>query len=446
MPRPAPKRTRQAKGALAHAETCTQNDSTAKSPERGSALDPRALRQTPLTKSHDQAIESSPTGDRTGTGSRPPTRSRGYSASLSLVGRQGEGSSRVPGTPGYDSSVLSNFRRRPRQQSILQMVQAEDNSSELDDDDFLGGLSPQDESTPLNLSRGKSLLVQKDQSPSPSESPPSSAGSRKRKRPEEIQVPASLPEPSQDIVQDSPNATPIARRREESYIAENTPQPQFSDILSQTMAPPASSPFMSTQGSTTGRAPSPQVVLRKSSGGKKKKDPAHLSTATLQDKLLPRRRPRRRPDQPVDEYDISSDQSDTGMHYAASGDEDELNYQPSRRRGRSSKPQPLSNAREKSKSQNQKQKKATAKTSGPATYASARRSGGVDKENEQVLSSPGSPLTSAPDSDASDAETGKRTPRRITSEELRAAARKFAEVDQWKLEFEEVEDVSASEM
>lgn len=460
MPRPAPKRTRQTKGAPAPAaaDARNQNDSTAKSPERGSALDPRALRsQTPLAKNHDQVIESSPTGDQTGTGSRPgtasrpPTRSRGYSATLSFAGRKGDGSSRIPGTPGYDSSVLSNFRRRPRQQSILQMVQADDNSSELDDDDFLGGLSPQDESTPLNPSRGKSLLVQPEQSPSPSGSPPSSAGSRKRKRPEEIQVPASLPEPSREIVQDSPSITPIARRTRdhESYVAEDTPQPQFHEILSQTMAPPASSPLASTQGSIAGAAPSPLVVPRKSSGGKKTKDPAHLSTAKLQEQLLPRRRHRRRRDQPTDEYDITSDESDSGMHHAASGDEDELNYRPSRpRRGGTNKPQPLSNAREKSKTNNQKQKKSkakpgsAAKSSGPATYAQARRSGGVDKENEQVPSSPASsPLTSPPDSD-SDAEPGKQTPRRVVSEELRAAAKKFAEVDQWQLEFE---DVSASE-
>lgn len=456
MPRPAPKRTRQTKVAPASATTDAhnENESTAKSPERGSALDPRALRsQTPLAKNHDQAIDSSPTGDRTGTGSRPgtasrpPTRSRGYSATLSFAGRKGDGNSRIPGTPGYDSSVLSNFRRRPRQQSILQMVQAEDDSSELDDDDFLGGLSPQDESTPLNLSRGKSLLVRTEESPSPSGSPPSSAGSRKRKRPEEIQVPASLPEPSQDIVQDSPNATPVAPPRyNASHMAEDTPQPQFPEVWSQTMAPPASSPVVSTQGSIAGAATEPRVAPRKSSGGKKTKDPAHLSTARLQEQLLPRRRHRRRRDQPTDEYDISSDESDTGMHHAASGDEDELNYQPSRsRRGGSTKPKPLGNAREKSKTNNQKQKKAKtkAKASGSTTDARARRSGGGDKENELVPSSPGSsPLTSPPDSDVSDTETGKQTPRRIVSEELRAAAKKFAEVDQWQLEFE---DVSASE-
>jgi hypothetical protein len=49
-----------------------------------------------------------------------------------------------------------------------------------------------------------------------------------------------------------------------------------------------------------------------------------------------------------------------------------------------------------------------------------------------------------PDSEAeSDTNTGNRTPRRFTSAELRAATLKFAEIDQWEMEFE---DVSGSEI
>ena len=333
------------------------------------------------------------------------------------------------------------------------MMQAEDGSSELDDDDFLGGLSPQDESTPLNLSRGKSLLVrQPEQSPSPSESLPSSGGSRKRKRPEEIQVPESPSERTQEIVQDSQNETPVPRERErdqESHVSERTIQAQSPAIFSQTMAPPASSPLRSTQGSTAGAPRSPSVVPRKVSGNTKPKDPSHLSTAALQDRLLPRRRQRRRKHRPADGAEGSSDESDDGMHDAASGDDDELSYLPSKpRRGQSSKPKPLSHTRDKSKTNKQKQKKTTksgsaAKPSGPATYSQARKSSGVDKENEQHMSSPSSsPLSSPPDSDASDSDVDAEPARRYMSEELRAAAKKFAEVDQWQMEFEEV---SASE-
>lgn len=446
MPRPAPKRNR----TKPNPQTETQKDDiSATSPERGSTLDPRqALRsQTPMTTSYEQAIESSPTGSRPGTGSRPPTRSRGYSSTLSFAGRKGDTSSRIPGTPGYDSSVLSNFRRRPRQQSILQMMQADDGSSELDDDDFLGGLSPQDESTPLNLSRGKSLLVRTEQSPSPSESLPSSGGSRKSRPAEEVLVPESSIESAQDVVEDTPTATPIARVPS-SHPSEGTPRAiPFPDILSQTLAPPASSPGLSTNGSVA-NGPALQDL-----DNTKQKDPLQLSTAALQNKLLPRRRQRRRKRGPAGDFNVPSDESDEEMHDAASGDDDELSYISSRRRGnRSNKPKPLGNTRAKS---NQKQKKAKAKLAsgskpaepqGPATFGRPRHANGdVDKENE-MLSSPGSsPLSSPPDSDVdmSDSESETGSGRRVMSDELRAAIKKFAEVDQWKMEYE---DISASEL
>jgi hypothetical protein len=143
------------------------------------------------------------------------------------------------------------------------------------------------------------------------------------------------------------------------------------------------------------------------------------------------------------------------MHDAASGDEDELSYLPSRRsrRGQSDKRKPLGTAREKPKLNNQKQGKSKIKSApapkpselqAPATYSRASRSG-VDKENELLLSSPSSsssPLSSPPDSDASESEGEAQSSRRYVSDELRAAAKKFAEVDKWQMEFEEL---SASE-
>ncbi|KAJ5988299.1 hypothetical protein N7481_003509 [Penicillium waksmanii] len=497
MPRPAPKRNRltKPKATKANAPKPDQNETTAKSPpaeRRAPSVDPR---QTPLAKNHDHAIESSPTGDRPGTGSRPgtasrpPTRSRGYSSTMSVAGRKGEtnanANSRIPGTPSFDTSMLSNFRRRPRQQSILQMVQAEDGSSELDDDDFLGGLSPQDESTPLNRPRGKSLLVKPDEqeespsgsqspSPSPSQSLPSSdsAGSRKRKRfakiEVQIQVPrSSAPKASQiedeeiNQIDDTPSATPIPRNTypEESQREGETPQPpRFSDILSQTFLPPASSP-----ASTAATAPRSPLVVPQVSGKRRPKDSAHMSTAALQNKLLPRRRLRRlRQRDAGEQHDGSSDDSDDGStHDAASGDDDELSRPTSSRRSRSqsrgasapAKPRPLRNSHDKSKLNNPKQRKPRGKKAAAAapeeepattTYSRSRGEGGVDKENEFQLSRSGSPLSSVPDSDAeSNTGAGNRTPRRFTSAELRAATLKFAEIDQWEMEFE---DVSGSEI
>lgn len=337
------------------------------------------------------------------------------------------------------------------------MMQADDGSSDLDDDDFLGGLSPNDESTPLNLSRGKSLLLKPTEksSPSPSESPLSSGGSRKRKRmTQEIQVPQS----PVDMVEDTPTATPIQRDNSRHDIddelpedevvepdeeetedpedeierVEATPQSQqFPEIMSQTMLPPASSPA----GSATPGDSTPRPVQRK-----KSKAPSHLSTANLQDKLLPRRRRRLRA------INDDSDESDD-QHDAASGDEDELNYPSQRSSGRrtgKSKPRPLSTARN-PKQQKSKEKKIKDKSSGPnapATYSRSQASG-VNKENETVLSSPSSsPLSSPPESDVSDSESMETEATRCVSDELRAAVKKFAEVDQWEMEFE---DVSASE-
>lgn len=389
MPRPAPKRSRTVgKNQNKGTDDPRPQDDAVKSPIQ---TDPRhSLRnQTPLTKSHEQAIESSPTGDRPssrpGTGSRPPTRSRGYSSTLSFAGRKGDANSRIPGTPGFDNSVLSNFRRRPRQQSILQMMQADDDgSSDLDDDDFLGGLSPNDESTPLNLSRTIHIKS----------SSPLSSGSRKRKR-----MTQEFPEPELPVdIDDTPTATPCPREGEDNEDeVEINEAAQPLETLSQTVLPPVSSPAGSTHPE-----PTPQISLKKRT--------THLSTASLQNRLLPRRRRRL-------SNDIVDDQ-----HDAASGDEDELNYpsQRSRRAGKS-KPKPLCIQDPKPR------------VTKKPTYS---RSQGMDKENEMLSSPSSSPLSSLPESDVSDSESMVR----CVSDELRAAIKKFAEVDQWQMEYEDVSE------
>jgi hypothetical protein len=357
------------------------------------------------------------------------------------------------------------------------MMQAEDDSSELDDDDFLGGLSPDDESTPLNRSRGKSLLIKpSEDSPSRSESPLSSPeGSRKRKRmTQEIQVPQSPIQSHINVVKDTPTATPIQldgsltreaeeaeaevpeqdveEEEEEVERVEDTQQSQqYPEIFSQTMLPPTSSPMRSPAGSATVTGDSTPTASQPAAR-KKSKAPTHLSTASLQDKLLPRRR--RRKNRAGDDFDVPSDESDD-QHDAASGDEDELSYpsrRPSRRKASSRKPKPLANAQDKSRVNNPRQwnakekpAKSKAARKAPTTYSRSRGSIGVEKENEMLaLSSPSSsPLSSPPDSDVSDNESAGTEPTpRCVSDELRAAVKKFAEVDQWKMEFE---DVSASE-
>ncbi|GKZ51680.1 hypothetical protein AbraIFM66951_006739 [Aspergillus brasiliensis] len=363
----------------------------------------RQLRnQTPLTRAQEHAIESSPIGEREATGSRPATRARGYSSTLSVAGRKGDAGSKVPGTPAFESSILSNFRRRPRQPSILQMMQAEDGSSDFDDDDddedniFLGSLSPEDESTPLNLSR----------------------------------------------VQDSPGA------------------------FSQTLAPPmSSSPPLSPTHTT-----SPEMTQEKRIDKSAKSTASRklvLPTAALQNRLLPRRNRSQRKRFVRDGSEIPEDPSDGG-HSATQqddDDDDELYYLPPKRSSRA----------QRKRSEEQKPARSTTRTvqrrqpiadsvegqitggRNPPTqpYVTARKSGekkmtyrlgaldtmGLDKENEPVDTSPlSSPLSTPPESEASESESTAESNRgsHFLSDELRLQAKKFADVDKWKLEFEDV--------
>ncbi|KAL5364575.1 hypothetical protein BJX96DRAFT_179080 [Aspergillus floccosus] len=438
MPRPPTKRNRMASKAKATSKEPTRENAP-KSPEPQEPLPPSPPRveipqqqpkdRTPMSKSHEPAIESSPMGERGGTGSRPATRSRGYSSTLSLAGRKGDMSSKIPGTPAFENSVLSNFRRRPRQPSILQVMQAEDRSSDLDDDDFLGGLSPQDESTPLNVPRGKSLLVQNESPATPSQAPePSSGSSRKRKRSSaniEIQVPQS----PLALVGNSPVGTPAPEIEDEAQEAGSTvdmpppplPPPRSPDVLSQTMAPPMSSPW-GTPHSTI--LPDLSNLLRKPAREQASSKPA-VSTASLQDRLLPRRRQRPRRRRNVNTFDVPSDSSESDEESAGS-DQDELSYISSFRSQRNRNP--------KSKSSHMGQKK-QAKQKVPSKKTYSPRNAGNDKENEPADGS--SPLSSALDTDA--LKSDSTSPHhKYLSEELRLQAQKFAEVDQWQMEFEDV--------
>lgn len=435
------------------------------SPSRitGSKEMQRGRSQTPVSKSREQAIESSPMTERVATGSRPPTRARGYSSTLSLAGRKGDMSSRVPGTPAFESSMLSNFRRRPRQPSILQMMQA-DGSSDLDDDDFLGSLSPEDESTPLNLAR-KSLMS-KPLATSPSTPPlPSSGSSRKRKRtPEEVQVPQSPP----GFLEDSPRASfvPGSVKDEASASHEELPAaPVDPEAFSQTMALPLSSSPVSTPHEIVdvprqvgSRSAKERVEKSTTEADDKAVEPrVQLSTAALQEKFLPRRRRQHR-NRGAD-FDFPSDNSEVD---GVRSDDDELSYLPSRRSRRRAlgESKGATNTKAKSKrtgrdggknTQGTNTGKSTATASSAAktskvsetrdqiTYSSRyRRDPERDKENQL---SDTSSLSSPPASEelASDPETPTSKPLgRFLSKELELQAKKFAEIDKWQMEFEDV--------
>ena len=384
------------------------------------------------------------------------------------------------GTPAMDSSalVLANFKRRPRQSSILQMVQAQPSSE--DDYGDLDDFNPDDESTPLKT--GCQPPVQDEAESSPH--PPSPANPRKRKlTPPENQPAVQVPCSSPPVVV-SPVESAATGHSSSSLSSRNLPedgpmnpstrepgQHAADGERSGTMAPPASSSpsqHRSTMSSTAqivpaGRPPRRPPAARKqpsrnaqaaasttskypgrmsmgptshraatSSSARPGKDLLHLSTATLQD-LLPRRRRRG----PPDEFEIPS--SDEAIDTSGLGaDDDELSHLPTRTLGvrsrHAAKSRPAT----------------TRKSAAPSRPTYARPPGKVytrrrasNKENE--IGNHG--LDPADDDggteDASSAtETGRGGAR--ANRELRAVAKKFRAVDEWALEFETVTASSSS--
>ncbi|KAL4916886.1 hypothetical protein BDW62DRAFT_184966 [Aspergillus aurantiobrunneus] len=408
----------------------------------------RQLRnQTPLSKAQEFAIVSSPGTEQGATGSRPPTRARGYSSTLSIVGRKGDTNSRIPRTPAFESSILSNFRRRPRQASILHMMQDEDGSSDLDDD-FLGGLSPEDESTPLNISRGRSLVLRPGPSPEKSPSLPSSGKSSKRKRSAEETQASQSPLNIASSTPGSPNLVIEPRQREVSVDLPRPPQSPAA--FSETMVPPMSSPVpgLTYEMSTPDleRLPPqtkelPNLKPRNLKAAQPSDGRLHIATAALQDKLLPRRRRRRVGRESASSFEALGE-SDEDELASVAPDDDELSYSPLRKpsqtRGQSaSKPNP-------GKTDSKPDEK-DPKTIRQYRATSFRKETSGGKENEPTLMS--SSLSSALDSNElnSEFDLEQEAPvKAYLSEELRVQALKFAEVDKWQLEFEDVITVKES--
>ncbi|KAI9373136.1 hypothetical protein BJX61DRAFT_504328 [Aspergillus egyptiacus] len=473
MPRPAAKRNRLTTRTLGSSKQNQAHDAPrsnlgsrdiSRSPRSdavgvsrlGYSADPseviRQLRnQTPLGKGQEFAFGSSPGTERGATGSRPPTRARGYSSTLSIAGRKGDASSRIPGTPAFESSILSNFRRRPRQASILHMMQDEDGSSDIDDDDFLGGLSPEDASTPLHISKGKSLVLRQAQSSPTKKSPCLSSGnSSKRKRSVGELETTKSPLPLPSSAPPSPTAELESQQRDSPVDLPCSPK--SSVALSETMAPPMSSPtpgLMCGMSTPNSAQPPSRTKQPQSSRAKKQTDcNVHVPTAALQDKLLPRRRQRRVARTDASGFEVLSDSEEDDLP-SAGQDEDELSFLPMRQRL-----QPRRKPAEKPKGQSSNRirqgvgKPDAGKSSKPVKQygTSSRKEPSIHQENEPANMS--SPLSSALDTDEFDSEVFLEQEAPAThylSEELRLQAAKFAEVDKWHMEFEDVVTVGTQE-
>lgn len=319
------------------------------------------------------------------------------------------------------------------------MMQADDeDSSDFDDDDFLGGFSPQDESTPLNVAR-VSNAAERQLAVSPSRPPPvvtspSSTESRKRKR--------------QSGAVNDEHVEPALLSSRSSSVSTLTPAPESpvagssDELPSFTMATPMSS-------STASPVRLKTVERRTAAASKETKPLPKVTTLSLQSKFLPQRRIRRRQQTDgSDDEDIDSANGDP--------DEDELTREVMRRPQRSRK-KALSTATSgktnaklgKSHRGGKKDTKTTGKSvdSGSKSQRTYSRQA-ADKEND-YLSDNSSVLSSPPPSE--DLESDADLPlhaskKRIGSRELQNAALKFAEVDQWEMDFEDVSNFESSPM
>jgi hypothetical protein len=170
------------------------------------------------------------------------------------------------------------------------------------------------------------------------------------------------------------------------------------------------------------------VKSRNSKNRQAPHEESSIPTAALQNKLLPRRRQRKTTRTGASGFEVVSD-SDEDLTQADE-DEDELSFLPLRRR-----PQTRRKSASKAKPRSGGKKLGATKQYG----ASVREEANIDKENEPAEMS--SPLSSALDSDAFDSDflLEQEAPvKNYLSEELRLQALKFAEVDKWQMEFEDV--------
>ena len=382
-----------------------------------------------------------------------------------IRGRPSGNTTEITGTITGTESVQatpqmgSNFKRRPRQPSLLRLIQAQVNPHSEDEEDDLEEFNPNDESTPFLKTKSQS---RPDISPSSVPSTPTTSSlKRKRASPDnhvEVQVPMSQPiEPSPAVSAASSSPAPELEPEDPyiltSSIPNSNPEPTLplprqrptiippTFIRSDSLAPRSSSPSSLPAIEPAKPQPANNKGLSSSAAAPISSSPPPspratapkvlkpLSTASLQN-LLPRRR-RRSPLHPGGTFDIPSS-SDVEIDTTAfAADEDELTAhakvrvrprnhdklepdvgEKKARRGVPTKKQPRS-----------KLKSATAKK----TYTKSRRAD-----------------TAAPQTDADDARPIPTANLAAVKDELTRLAHKFHEVDQWQLDMEDVTGSSSS--
>ncbi|KAF2748630.1 hypothetical protein M011DRAFT_399994 [Sporormia fimetaria CBS 119925] len=351
---------------------------------------------------------------------------------------------KVSATPAHETSILAltNFKRRPRQPSLLRMVHQTTDLEDNDHDDLdsFGDFSPDKESTPLHPRKSGQGANESAANESSLLSPHSETRKRRKVSSPVIQVPRSSPPyeapsriqvaNSQPSRASSPSLPEDVVETQENASDDALPEPED---LSGIMAPPRSSSPVPDENEQPvpedvqlkGRGRRSRTVRKddEDGGGKAKatrqKPATAISTAKLE-ALLPRRRTRATRRQ-RDEYDInSSDESDDAP---IDSDQDELQL-PARRLAR----QP--------KKANQRKTSRTAKKAAPAAEKGRRttktygRRTSSDKEN---------PAADDDEVDVSGSTEPTEVSVSVPSSTLAAIAKKFEDVDAWEMDFETVD-------
>ena len=405
-----------------------------------------------------------------------------------------------PNTPGLSSTFnIGIFKRRAREPSILgtaqkpqsQRPEPEDDPKSPEQDEQEGGapgedeFAPEAESTPFKRSKRHSGEAEAEEAPARMSS---STILRKRKSDEgHEQRSRSSPyghepsDPMQSIehsdseaASDEPSLPPLPR----DQIIPSTPVLQMDD--EEFLAPPLSSgsegepdiwpPLKSLAKGRHKRAPSamrrtpilednvsdlssppsltyspnyPETSPPRQTRGARRKAVAprqepKVTTADLQG-MLPRRRQRNAAGDPFSAEDGSDVEVDAS---GLANDEDELSYLDVRSRRRPARSSSRGNqARGRGRSTSKKQTPASGKQAATRTYGRAS-----DKENqeEEEAGEDGEDGGLGPHGgDDDDGEGDSQALIASLGEELKTAKRKFQEVDQWALEYEEMTQSSS---
>lgn len=426
---------------------------------------------------------------------RPPTRGKDTPAMTSALTLPSGLGPQEQGAPAMESSVLAiaKFKRRPRQPSILQLVQQQDTrAEERSDDDDLDDFLPDDESTPFLVSKTKPQIQDTPiSSSSSSQQLPTTNLSRKRKlTPPVIQVPrpqSAVDPPTTPTVQGLGISDIHSTPGDEPELPPRhvLPAPSFQSLHSDTLAPPQSSspsPGSPHHKRSTRKRPATKPLPRSRASRRnavgqqvaipaldaeqphseapeipspaqlsRKRNvlaPKTLSTATLQN-MLPRRRHRAKH---AGTFDIPSSGDEVFDTTGLGEDEDELSHVgiATKRVAVKKTPAKIAASKKRVASATVGRKMAQATGKG-ATRTYARKVS--DKENEPRTTFEGgeegdSPGTVEHDDETGDGEARARRAGSVRTgpsvKELHKLAQKFREVDKWALEFEEITASSSS--